>query len=98
MTMDPPDEKRQAHRYPIAAAVRWEGGDGVTENISGSGVYFVTPQSLVVDEPIRLTLILPRESIPLTAHGRVVRIERRDEGSGVAARLDEIWPAPDRLT
>ena len=94
MAMDPPDEKRQAQRYPIAAAVRWEGGEGVTENISGSGVYFVTPQRLELDESVRLTLILPRESIPLTAHGTVVRIERKGEGAGVAAHLDEIWPLP----
>jgi len=88
-------ERRAAPRYPIVAPLAWEHGEGVSENLSTSGIYVVAEQRLAPGEPVRLTMTLPWHGIPVTGHGVVVRVEPRDGRYGVAVRLDSLMPVPD---
>ena len=85
-------DKREAQRYTIAGAVSWQGGDGLTENVSTSGIYFVTRRRLQVGQSVQLTVTLPRQLISVIAKGAVVRVEPRGAGFGVGVRLVELWP------
>ena len=88
-------ERRAAPRYLIVAPLAWEHGEGVSEDLSTSGIYVVAAQRLAPGEPVRLTVTLPWHGIPVTGHGVVVRVEPRDGRYGVAVRLDSLMPVPD---
>src|SRR3989442_3684806 len=93
--------RRGVHRYPISARLCWQGvgsrdrGEGLTENISTHGVYFLGDRRMAVGQPIRLTMTLPRQSISVGADGVVVRVEPRNSGYGVAVWLQQGSPRPD---
>src|SRR2546422_6800436 len=75
--------RRGVHRYSIRAPLRWEGvesrdrGEGLTENISTRGVYFLGDRPMAVGQPIRLTMTLERRSVSVGGSGVVVRVEPR---------------------
>ena len=75
-------EHRQALRFPLTLPVDFEGGGGITRNISTSGVFFETDHVFSNGEVIRLTLLFgPRfPGIPTCLHcqGQIVRTERRE--------------------
>ena len=81
-------DRRQALRYPIPLRVELERGNGITWDISTSGVLFETDQVFLAGAPIRLTLFLnsTQSGIPTCLHcqGRVVRTEKRGEKTGLA--------------
>ena len=85
-------ERRGASRYPIAAPVAWDQGQGLTENLSTTGVFLVTTKAVVPGQVLRLALSLPREATPLIAHGVVVRVELHRDGYGVGVRLESLMP------
>lgn len=93
--------RRSTHRHSIRARLRWEGvgsharGEGLTNNISTRGVYFLGDRRMTVGQPIQLTMALKRQSISVGGHGVVVRVEPRDGGYGVGVWLDELSPLPD---
>ncbi len=93
--------RRGVHRYSIRARVRWKGvesrdrGEGLTENISTRGVYFLGDRRMAVGQPIRLTMTLQRRSISVGGDGVVVRVEPRDGRYGVGVWLEELSPLPD---
>lgn len=95
--------RRDAPRYSIKARLRWQGvvgrdrGEGLTENISTRGVYFLGDRRMAVGQPIRLTMTLQRQSISVGSDGVVVRVEPRDGGYGVGVWLEELSPLPDAL-
>jgi phosphoribosyl 1,2-cyclic phosphodiesterase len=100
-------ERRRDRRYQIQLPVRLdrqagstssEHVQGVSQDLSRSGIYFVTPADMSPDEPFELEVVLPDE---ITHHGelafrfqaRPVRVERvngaagfREPVNGVAAR------------
>src|SRR2546422_8188178 len=67
--------RRGVHRYSIRAPLRWEGvesrdrGEGLTENISTRGVYFLGDRPMAVGQPIRLTMTLERRSVSVGGSG-----------------------------
>ena len=73
---------------------------GKTENVSGAGLFVVTPVRLRPETLISFTVILPPEvtrvPIELTCRGKVVRTSRAGELSGFGAIIDdyELRPAP----
>jgi len=71
-------ERRRAVRFPIAIPVELEEGNGMTRDVSLSGVFFETDQWFSPGEPIWLTLVLERASpghpIRLQCEGQVVRV------------------------
>src|SRR2546426_12722143 len=93
--------RRGVHRYSIRAPLRWEGvesrdrGEGLTENISTRGVYFVGDRPMAVGQPIRLTMTLERRSGSVAGSGVVVRVEPRPRGYGVGVWLEGVVPPPD---
>src|SRR5205809_7464839 len=81
--------RRGVHRYSIRAPLRWEGvesrdrGEGLTENISTRGVYFLGDRPMAGGQPFRLTMTLERGSVSVGGRGVVVRVERRTRCYGV---------------
>ena len=90
-----PTERRQAPRYAIAAPIAWRYGDGLSENVSTSGIFFATPKPLVPGEPLRFSVMLPRQTTALVGDGIVVRVERRADGYGVGLRLISLMPVSE---
>ena len=86
-------DRRCASRYEIAVPVVWDGGEGLTENLSTAGVYFVTGKHLDPGQSMRLTIMLPRQQSRVVGDGVVVRVELIQSGYGVAVRLESLMPA-----
>src|SRR5438552_3058006 len=79
-------------RYRTVGEAGWH--DGITENISRSGVLFRAPDVLRVDTPIEMRLVLPvageTEHLPeILCQGHIVRtvfdIEKRQQPALAAA-------------
>jgi hypothetical protein len=85
-------DRRQAERYPIALAVTLPTANGITHNVSESGVLFESDVAVAVDEPIDLILIfreaLPGDPIRIRCSGNVVRVEPRGRRQLVAVHLN----------
>ncbi len=84
-------DRRQAERYPIALAVTLPPADGITHNVSESGVLFESDVAVAVDESIDFGLIFPemRPVLRIRCSGHVVRVERRGSRRLVAVHLDD---------
>jgi hypothetical protein len=89
--------KRSAQRIPVEMPVHLEKGDGVTRDVSQSGVFFFTDQTFSTGAPLRFALELdyvsPGEKVLLHCRGEVVRVEEAGEKTGVAASISEFWCA-----
>ena len=81
-------ERRRAQRFRVALLVELTEGTAVTRDLSASGVFFEATRTFVVGECIQFTLVLehvdPGHAVHLHCCGRVVRIEPRSTGVGVA--------------
>jgi hypothetical protein len=81
-------ERRRAQRFRVALLVELTEGTAVTRDLSASGVFFEAIRTFVVGECIQFTLVLehvdPERAVHLHCCGRVVRIEPRSTGVGVA--------------
>ena len=81
-------ERRRAARFRIAIPVELEEGEGITRDVSLSGVFFETDQSFAPGEQINLVMVLERASpgrpVRLECEGRIVRVSRVDRRIGVA--------------
>lgn len=99
-------ERRTARRYELSLPVVVRGPqqrqvdprNGKTRDISTRGVYFTIDQDLTPGSELDFTLTLPAEitrgtEVFIRAHGKVVRIEKKQEdGSvrmGVAAVIEK---------
>jgi len=84
-------DRRIAHRYVGKIPVRFREGTGVTRDFSTSGIYFFTDRPLHVGELLNFTLTLSSIDVnnPLSIHciGDILRVERKSERYGVAARV-----------
>src|SRR2546429_9379944 len=95
--------RRGVHRYSIRAPLRWEGvesrdrGEGLTENISTRGVYFLGDRPMAVGQPIRLTMTLERRSVSVGGSGVGVRVGPRTRGYCVGLWLEGGAPLPHAL-
>src|SRR5207244_11780605 len=95
--------RRGVHRYSIRAPLRWEGvesrdrGEGLTENISTRGVYFLGDRPMAVGQPVRLTMTLERRSVSVGGIGVVVRAEARPNAYRVGVWRGELSPRRDAL-
>jgi hypothetical protein len=86
-------DRRCAPRYPIASVISVGGERAVTNDMSSIGVYFVTDQPLTTGQEVLLVIAFdhaaPAET-RVTCDGRIVRVEPRPEGFGVAATYEVI--------
>jgi hypothetical protein len=85
MTADPRQEPRFDSRQPVVLS----GMPARTQNMSATGVYFETDLDHEVGAPIRFTVEFSIGGRPQTVHceGTVVRVDRRGQRVGVAARV-----------
>lgn len=88
-------DERRSERVGAQEKVSLEGGiEGLTRDVSASGVYFTVDEKLEVGQVIRFSMefATPRESreiLRLECVGKVVRIERGGSKSGVAVAISE---------
>ena len=98
-------ERRTARRYELSLPVvvrtspdrRTEDRKGQTRDISTRGVYFTFDQDLAPGAELDFTLTLPAEitrgtEVFIRAHGKVVRVDQKDENGhriGVAAVIQK---------
>jgi len=81
-------ERRQSARYRMAIPVEFDKGRAITGDMSLSGVFFETDQTMVPGEVVNLVMVLERASsrhpVRLECEGRVVRVTPLDQKTGVA--------------
>jgi hypothetical protein len=82
---------RFSFQQPVVIRVRSESGwrefQGITQNASAVGVFFITYSLIPVGSDVDLTVAMPHD-VRVSAHGKVVRVEpRADEGKiGIAVQ------------
>lgn len=94
-------ERRGAQRFPLALPleVKWQdiAGEGRypadIRDISATGVYFSVDRNLRPDSRLEFYVRLkvegaPPEGVLLHCVGSIVRVDKKDGGVGVAARID----------
>ena len=88
-------ENRREERFALEVPVNLEAGSGLSRDISGSGIYFVTDQPLSPGETVKFSVkldyIRPGKPIQLDCRGQVLRVEATGEKIGVAASISEFW-------
>lgn len=89
------EDKRREERIDLELPVTLANGEGISRNISGSAIYFVTDQKLLtgggIDFSINLNYICPGMQLHLECRGQVLRIEPTGEKFGIVASLNECW-------
>lgn len=97
MSQGPGSDRRRATRYQVGLPVELQNGNGITRDVSESGVFFETDQPFESGAQISFSLILghgdPEGPFRLHCKGSVVRVEPREEKIGVAARITSYRPA-----
>ena len=89
MTATPPEQRRD-RRIDIALPVKLEKAEGITRNVSSSGVFFWTSGSYALGDAISFAMGRKTESgeFMLKCRGVVLRTEERGRDVGVA-----VWVA-----
>ncbi len=89
----PSVNRRRARRYDIALPVQLPDAEGVTLNVSESGVLFETEAILSTGDALRFSLLFgqfdPLGPFRVVCRGHVVRVERRGSRQAVAVQLEE---------
>jgi hypothetical protein len=82
-------DPRVETRLPVRLSAG--GGEGITRNVSATGVYMEIGAEVAVGESIELTVELSSEQGPLwlACSGQVMRVERIEGKLGVAVRFSE---------
>ena len=82
-------EHRDSPRFDVSQSVYLPAAECTAKNVSAQGIYFVSPLQHRVGALLQVTIAYMQngERHELQFEGEVVRLEARDEGTGVAARL-----------
>src|SRR5262249_55413349 len=93
-------ERRRARRYRVALPVELEGlGRGLTRDVSTSGVYFQTTETVVRGAPLTFSLFLEQPALSgrvgLACAGEVVGVDGQPGCVGVAATIESFRFDPD---
>ncbi|MBT9505788.1 PilZ domain-containing protein [Rhodoferax sp.] len=87
----PPGVKhdRGADRFDTALAVEMGGVQGLTRNISATGIYFETETTQEPGSRVQFTVEVNvrGEKLKLVCEGEVTRVDRKDGTLGIAAKL-----------
>src|SRR2546425_2117390 len=85
---------RRVRRHVLALPVQLARGSGLTRDVSTGGVYFLTDQVYPLDSQVDLTLVFgatpPEPPIQVQCQARVVRVEPRSDGVGIAAAITSL--------
>jgi len=88
-------EKRREERVQLEAPVLLAKGMGVTRDMSGSGIYFLTEEKLLpggaVSFSVKLEYACPGKPVTLECRGPVMRVDATGKRFGVAASIGECW-------
>ena len=86
------DEKRSSQRLQVEIPVYIGQEETITRDVSCSGIYFQTDQSFIEGDDLNFSLeliyALPGKQIKLGCQGEAVRIEKRGEKFGIAAKIN----------
>jgi hypothetical protein len=87
----PDNEQRREERVPASLPVGLDGGNGVTRDVSASGIFFETDVSYAAGSHILFTVDIgtPGGNMVLSCQGQIVRVERLGAKVGVAVRITE---------
>lgn len=81
---------RKEERFATDLAIMFEGGEGVAQNVSANGIYFVTDAALQVGQPVKFRLEFanfPGGPIAVNCVARVVRVQEQGASRGVGASI-----------
>jgi hypothetical protein len=91
------DQRRRESRFRATFPVEIEPAGGITVDMSGTGIAFITEHPYEVGDEISLRIIMgkrgPEKQMELECRGRIVRVERADEGFRVGASVE--WSEDD---
>lgn len=77
----------------MASVISVDGARAITVNLSSIGVYFVTDQPLTAGQEIQFVVTFEHAKpagTRVTCNGRILRIDGRADGVGVAATYEPI--------
>jgi hypothetical protein len=84
-------EKRKSERVCAALPVALDGMEGITRDVSATGVFVQMDMSCAVGSLVRFTVefTTPTRKLILDCEGDVVRTERRGTELGLAVRITD---------
>jgi|WetSurMetagenome_2_1015567.scaffolds.fasta_scaffold63139_3 hypothetical protein len=86
MGIDSRSDKRDDVSLPVRLA---EGGEGITRDLSASGVYFEMDSDEPIGSEVDLTIEfkLDKQVVLLKCHGQIMRVEKNGGRTGVAVKM-----------
>jgi hypothetical protein len=94
-----PIERRSFPRFPFELPILINeidgrrGFEGITRNVSRTGVFFYTCEQLPADSAVQFRMVMPAEIMlgqgrRIVARATVLRVQPSDSGIGVAVRIE----------
>lgn len=83
-------EQRRHERFPAHLTIRLDSGEGIVQDVSAGGIYFVTDVQLEIGQELTFQLEFPHApggSIAATCTARIVRTEIRSTQYGIGASI-----------
>ena len=79
----------RAERLPVQFPVKWAQGQGISHDISATGMYFLSDRDCVEGSLIELNIELdtPAGALTLQCEGEVRRVAQHDGKTGIAVRF-----------
>jgi hypothetical protein len=90
-------DNRRAARVRAALPVAVEGLPALSRDVSATGIFLETEAGYALGSPVSMALDLatPWGKVMFRCHGRIVRVEHRDEKVGVAVRFTDDTGQPE---
>lgn len=89
------NERRKADRYPLGVRIEFQGGDGLTRDVSGLGVLFDTDVEFGIGDQLDFVIVIP-DAVSVQCQGKVVRVERKDGKFSTACAISAYKVAEDQ--
>ncbi len=82
-------EMRAADRFPSELPLHIGGTDGLTKNVSATGVYFETSVQAQAGSKVSFVVevLIRGQSVNMVCSGQVVRVDRQNNRVGMAVKL-----------
>ena len=82
-------QRERAERLAVQFPVKWGQGQGISHDISATGMYFLTDKDCVEGSLIELNIELdtPAGALTLQCEGEVRRVAQHDGKTGIAVRF-----------
>lgn len=81
-------EKRTAERFNINCLVTFAEEQRYSRNISTTGIFFISPKELSLKQLISMTIHISNKPT-MQCEGKVIRIEEKNEGFGIAVQFTD---------